>query len=81
MDNQDYYSIDAILADNQVRLRTQAARSPPAPLELSAAADLDDCCIWCCPALQKLPCTFLLDVEGLGYLDGGSGNDVSLVFV
>jgi hypothetical protein len=30
--------------------------------------------------LQKLPCTFLLDVEGLGYLDGGSGNDVGLPY-
>ena len=28
-------------------------------------------------ATQKLPCTFNLDVEGLGYLDGGGEADVS----
>jgi hypothetical protein len=28
---------------------------------------------------QKLSCTFKLDVEGLGYLEGGAENDVSVV--
>ncbi|CED85258.1 Multiple inositol polyphosphate phosphatase [Phaffia rhodozyma] len=41
MDNDDYWSIDAIIADN-----------------------------------QKLPCTFQLDVQGLGYLDGGNESDI-----
>lgn len=33
---------------------------------------------------QKVPCTFLLDVPGLGYIDGNAGGDVghgSLLFV
>ena len=30
----------------------------------------------CC---QKLTCTFLLDVEGLGYLEGGTEANVSAV--
>ncbi|KAL7411973.1 GINS complex, Psf3 component [Mrakia frigida] len=41
MDETDYWSIEAILADN-----------------------------------QKLPCTFLLDAEGLGYLDGAGEADL-----
>lgn len=28
---------------------------------------------------QKLPCTFQLDVPGLGYLDGNAGGTVSIV--
>ena len=27
---------------------------------------------------QKLPCTFQLDVPGLGFIDGNAGGDVSL---
>jgi len=27
---------------------------------------------------QKLPCTFELDVPGLGFIDGNAGGDVSL---
>ena len=30
-----------------------------------------------CDLLQKLSCTFTLDVPGLGYLEGGSDQDVS----
>jgi hypothetical protein len=30
---------------------------------------------------QKLSCTFKLDVEGLGYLEGGAENDVSVLAV
>lgn len=31
--------------------------------------------------IQKLPCTFELEVPGLGILEGNAGEDVSLFFL
>lgn len=30
---------------------------------------------------QKVPCTFEIDVPGLGYIDGNAGGDVNLLQV
>lgn len=56
----DYFSLESILADNHVR---QASTFE----ERGTDAELNG---------QKLSCTFTLDVPGLGYLEGGTENDV-----
>jgi hypothetical protein len=65
MDSSDYYSIEAIIADSQVcpTVATLREKYPHACAHPTSS--------------QKLPCTFALDVPGLGYLDGGSEPDVS----
>lgn len=59
MDN-DYYSLTAILSENHVRAGWLGRRTVLVTLLTS---------------LQKLPCTFALDVPGLGYLEG-TDNDL-----
>jgi hypothetical protein len=59
--DDDYFSLSSILADSHVS--PSACLHPPAN-EL----------IW---PEQKLSCTFTLDVEGLGYLESGTENNVS----
>lgn len=54
----DYYSIDSILAENQVNQY----------LELLLPTNMH--------LLQKLQCTYQIDVPNLGYIDGGSEKDV-----
>ena len=56
--DEDYFSLQSILADNHVR--------PLTPLGTQVA---DQC-------LQKLSCSFTLDVPGLGYLEGGTEPNV-----
>lgn len=67
MDTEDYWSIDSILADNQVSF-------PTCPLYAETQADYLPTCRSSRP--QKLPCTFALDVPNLGYLDGSGDPDV-----
>lgn len=66
--DDDYYSIDAILAENHVR-------------ELKRVDDVYTSLTYLrriCLSSQKLTCTFTLDVPNLGYLEGGSEPDVSI---
>lgn len=58
MADEDYYSIQSILADNHVSLYEAPARNTGL-------------------MGQKLTCTFNLTVPGLGYLEGGTEEDVS----
>ena len=83
MDETDYWSIESILADNQVSLRSRSVLGwanreekegdERAELTLVLPSSLPSRLVF----LQKLPCTFLLDAEGLGYLDGAGEADVS----
>jgi GINS complex subunit 3 len=61
---EDYYSINAILADNHVRFQFVPSRASKADQGSGY--------------LQKLTCSFALDVEGLGYLEGSSEPDVGI---
>lgn len=60
MSDEDYYSIQSILAENHVRSLINRRGVPL--------------------ILQKLTCSFTLKVNGLGYLEGGTDQDVSFVF-
>lgn len=63
---EDYYSINSIIADTHVR-RSANAEVASGLIRLLLSRK----------HLQKLTCTFNLDVKGLGYLEGGSEPDVS----
>jgi hypothetical protein len=68
-----YYDVDSILTDAQVKLTRRAA------LALESVFPLRDG--FTTPAAntrctQKLPCTFELEVPGLGILEGNPGEDV-----
>lgn len=70
--DDEYFSLESILADNHVSspLPLAMATGPRKGSSLRIRGSTDH---------QKLSCTFTLDVPGLGYLEGGSENDVRLI--
>lgn len=57
-----YYDIDSVLTDAQVNSHPRG--------------DLSAWLLRLTPGIQKLPCTFELEVPGLGILEGNPGEDV-----
>lgn len=75
-----YYDIDAILTDAQVWHSSNLFVSFVAPFEKQISRWLlimaDGGGVLAGWGDKKLPCTFELEVPGLGYLDGNVGEDV-----
>lgn len=72
-----YYDIDAILTDAQVCIYLSIYSLFPFCTKKVEIPMLTKRGAW--GNVQKLPCTFELEVPGLGYLDGNVGEDVCFI--